>query len=222
MATLQTYNQKIAKLLADKPVILQLLKFAAIGTLNTALDFIILNYLTKSIGITSGVSLGLINIIGFSAATIQSYIWNRAWTFASSVITPLANAFRLMVVGGLGFLSFALVVFGGIYGVSETFYLFILIVFIVVEILIWYGFRLSINGDGSNQQIGQQFGIFVMISIVGGLVNSSIVAGASYALAPTLANLINVDTIKNVSKILATAVSLIWNFVGYKLIVFKK
>lgn len=220
-APLSSY-QKLTKLLAEKPVILQLLKFAAIGSLNTALDFIILNYLTKSAGITSGLSLGLINIIGFSAATIQSYIWNRAWTFASSIASPIINAFRLILVGGLGFITFVAVFFGGLSSVSENYYLFILVVFLFAEILIWFGFKLSLKGSGQDKQIGHEFGAFVMISIVGGLINSSIVAGASYALAPNLANLINVDTIKNISKILATAVSLIWNFIGYKLFVFRK
>lgn len=222
MNTLTTYNQKLAQLLASKPVILQLLKFAAIGTLNTALDFIILNYLTKSLGITSGVTLGLINMIGFSAAIIQSYIWNRAWTFASAITTPLANACRLMVVGGLGFVAFVLVFIGGLSSVADTYYLFILVVFLVAEMVIWYGFALSMKTGSSDPQITHQFGMFLIISLIGLLINSGIVAAASYALAPTLTNLINADTIKNVAKILATGVSLIWNFIGYKLFVFKK
>ena len=45
---------KVEKLLAEKPIILQLLRFAAIGVINTALDFIILNVVTKSLCINSG------------------------------------------------------------------------------------------------------------------------------------------------------------------------
>ncbi len=217
----ESYNQKLTQLLANKPVILQLLKFAAIGALNTALDFIILNYVTKSFGVTSGLNLGLLNFISFSAAMIQSYLWNRAWTFAASTSSPLSNLFRLIMVGGLGFISFALVLIGGLYGVIDNYYLFILIVFLIAEILIWYGFGLSLGTD-ADTGVGHQFGIFILVSLIGLVINSAIVVGASIALAPVLTNLINADTIKNVSKILATFVSLVWNFIGYKLIVFKK
>ncbi len=216
-----TLNQKLTQLLADKPVILQILKFAAIGFLNTALDFIILNYVTKSFGVTSGLNLGLLNFISFSIAMVQSYLWNRAWTFAASTTSPLGNLFRLVTVGGLGFVCFLLVFIGGIYGVVDNYYLFILIVFLIAEILIWYGFGLNLSQQ-ADKSASHQFGVFMAVSLIGLLINSAIVASASIALAPVLTNLINADTIKNVAKILATAVSLIWNFVGYKLIVFKK
>ena len=127
----------------------------------------------------------------------------------------------MIVVGGLGFVSFLLVVIGGIYSVVDTYYLFILIVFLIAEILIWYGFNLNLGSD-SSVGVGHQFGIFMIVSLIGLLINSGIVVIASMALAPTLSNLINVDSVKNVAKILATMVSLIWNFVGYKLFVFKK
>lgn len=221
MQVLQTYNQKLTQLLAEKPVILQLLKFAAIGSLNTALDFIILNYVTKSFGVTSGLNLGLLNFISFSTAMIQSYLWNRAWTFAATTLSPLRNLFRLIIVGGLGFGSFALVFIGGLYSVVDTYYLFILIVFLIAEILIWYGFGLNLS-QKVDVGASHQFGVFMIVSLIGLVINSAIIVGASIALAPMLTSMINADTIKNVAKILATAVSLIWNFVGYKLIVFKK
>lgn len=221
MQTTLTLNQRLANLLIAKPVILQILRFAAIGALNTALDFIILNYVTKSFDVTAGLPLGMLNVISFSAAMIQSYLWNRAWTFSNFNITPLANAFRLVVVGGLGFLAFLLVIFGGIQGALENYYLFILIVFIVLEIVVWYAFGLKLSNK-NDSGIGHQFAIFMIVSIIGLIINSGIVALASLALAPSLTSLINADSIKNVAKILATCVSLIWNFLGYKLIVFKK
>lgn len=221
MNILTTYNAKLAQLLERKPVILQLLRFAAIGTLNTALDFIILNYVTKSLGITSGFELGVLNIISFSAAIIQSYIWNKAWTFSSGSASPLNNAFRLVVVGGLGFISFLLVLIGAAYAVVDNYYLFILVVFLIAEIIIWYGFGLRLISQ-QGEQVGKQFFEFVVVSIIGLIINSFIVAVASNWLAEPLSNLINTDTIKNIAKILATAVSLVWNFLGYKLIVFKK
>ena len=221
MSTLTLYNQRLAQLLAAKPVILQILRFAAIGTLNTALDFIILNYVTKSFDVTAGIPLGMLNVISFSAAMIQSYLWNRAWTFSTFNISPLANAFRLLAVGGLGLVAFLLVIAGGLQGATETYYLFLLIIFIVSEIIIWYGFGLKLASK-DDAGIGHQFAIFMIVSIVGLVINSGIVALASVALAPSLSGLINADTIKNVAKILATGVSLIWNFLGYKLLVFRR
>lgn len=219
--TLPVSNNRLVQLLASKPIILQLLKFAAIGALNTALDFIILNYVTKSLGITSGVELGFLNIISFSAAIIQSYLWNKAWTFAASSTSLLGNAFRLMLVGGLGFISFVLVFVGAAYSIVDTYYLFILIVFLIAEIILWFSFGLRlISNQGEN--VGKQFLGFLIVSFIGLLINSGIVVLASNWLAPALGHLINADTIKNVAKIMATGVSLIWNFVGYKLIVFKK
>ncbi len=216
-----TLNQKITALLAARPVILQILRFAAIGTLNTALDFIILNYVTETFGVVSGVSLGLLNVISFSAAVIQSYLWNRAWTFASSSVSTLQNAVRLVVVGTLGLTAFLFVIVGGFQNAAENYYLFILIVFIVAEIIIWYAFGLKLSSK-DDRGVGQQFAVFLIISLIGLLINSGIVALASTALAPSLSSLINAASIKNAAKILATGVSLIWNFLGYKLIVFKK
>lgn len=221
MSTLALYNQRLSNLLAAKPIILQILRFAAIGSLNTALDFIILNYVTKSFDVTAGISLGALNVISFTAAMVQSYLWNRAWTFHSFNISALANAIRLIIVGGLGFLAFLLVMIGSLQSATANYYLFILIVFIVSEILIWYSFGLNLK-DSDDAKISHQFAIFMTVSFVGLLINSGIVAIASVALAPSLTNFINTDSVKNVAKILATGVSLIWNFLGYKLIVFKK
>lgn len=221
MATLTLFNQRLANLLVAKPVILQILRFAAIGTLNTALDFIILNYVTETFGVVSGVPLGLLNVISFSAAVIQSYLWNRAWTFSSFNLSPLSNAIRLGIVGTLGFISFLLVILGGLQNAADTYYLFIFVVFIVVEILIWYAFGLKLNGK-DDKGVGQQFAVFMFISLIGLLINSGIVALASIALAPSLSSLINEASVKNAAKILATGVSLIWNFLGYKLVVFKR
>ncbi|HMR55143.1 MAG TPA: GtrA family protein [Candidatus Doudnabacteria bacterium] len=223
MAILSVYNQRLARLLEARPVILQILRFAAIGTINTALDFIILNYITKSFGVTEGFTLGALNMVGFTAAMIQSYFWNRAWTFHSFNISPLANAIRLMIVGGLGLFAFLLVMIGSIQGAMENYYLFILVVFIVSEILVWYAFGLKLtSNNGEDGKVAQQFASFMIVSFIGLLINSGIVALASSALAPSLSSFINEDSVKNVAKILATGLSLIWNFMAYKLFVFKR
>lgn len=215
-----TLNNKITTLLRNKPVIIQLLRFAAIGSLNTALDFVILNYVTKSFDVTSGVTLGILNVISFSAAIIQSYFWNRAWAFAeSSGVSVFQNFLRLMFVGGLGFLAFVGVIVGAAYDASNIFFLLILGAFVVIQACLWKAFALQF---GQHQGAGTQFATFLIVSLVGLLINSTIVVIASNFITPYLEFSINADTIKNVAKICATAFSLVWNFVAYKLIVFKR
>lgn len=213
-------NDRITAFLRARPVVIQLLRFAAIGSLNTALDFVILNYVTKSFDVTSGLALGALNVISFSAAIIQSYIWNRAWTFSEgSGVSVFQNALRLVMVGGLGFAAFAGVVIGAAAGASSIFFLMILAAFIIIEIILWNAFRLSF---GRHEGAGTQFATFLIVSLIGLAINSTIVVLASKIITPGLELYVNADTIKNVAKILATAFSLIWNFVGYKLIVFKR
>lgn len=210
----------INDLLQKRPVILQLLRFAAIGAINTALDFIILNFITTYLGIDKGTSLGLLNIIGFTAAVIQSYFWNKAWAFAESrQVSLFQNAFRLIMVGGLGFVAFVAVLLGSGYEASSIFYLLVLAAFLISELVLWIGFKLSLD---RSQNAGFQFVTFIIISLIGLLINSLIIVLASNVISPYLESSIAPGIIKNVAKIIATGVSLIWNFIGYKLFVFKK
>lgn len=212
-------NTKVTEFLRSRPVVIQLLRFAAIGALNTALDFIILNFVTKSFNISSGVELGVLNIVSFSCAIIQSYFWNRAWAFAeSSGVSIFQNALRLFLVGGLGFVAFLLVFIGAGYDAASIFFLMVLGVFLVFELVLWKAFHLQFLA----QSAGSQFLSFLIVSLIGLLINSVIIVLATRVITPGLENTVNADTIKNVAKILATAFSLIWNFVGYKLIVFKR
>lgn len=201
-------------------MILQLLRFAAIGALNTALDFVILNYVTKSFGITSGLELGVVNVLSFSCAIIQSYLWNRAWTFTLGSSSPLQNAYRLILVGGLGAAAFAAVLYGATFEAAPIYYLIVLAGFVLSEIVLWVAFRLSMAT--ANQSTHTQFAVFIIVSLVGLLINSVVVVIASNFIAPYLQDVTNIDTIKNIAKALATVFSLIWNFLAYKLIVFKK
>ncbi|HEX3095607.1 MAG TPA: GtrA family protein [Patescibacteria group bacterium] len=207
-------------LLRRYPVLVQILRFAAIGALNTALDFIILNFITKSFNISSGFELGLLNVLSFSAAVIQSYYWNKAWAFASGAsVSVFQNFFRLVMVGGLGFVAFVTVFLGAAHDASNLFYLLILVGFVVIELILWKAFNLKL---GSGSGASTQFASFIVVSIVGLIINSVIIVVAAQYITPYLEFSINADSIKNVAKVLATVVSLVWNFIGYKLIVFKK
>jgi len=68
--------------------------------------------------------------------------------------------------------------------------------------------------------VAKQFLQFLIISIIGTLLNSGIVYIITTWLSPA-AGLSSVSW-ANAAKLLATGASLVWNFVGYKFIVFKK
>ena len=61
---------------------------------------------------------------------------------------------------------------------------------------------------------------FITISVIGSGINSAIVTGIVAMTAPMFG--LSPAMWTNVAKLLATGVSLVWNFVGYKLFVFKK
>lgn len=64
------------------PVFRQFAKFAAVGFLNTAIDFGTLNLLSFATGITSGFIIGGVNVPGLLVASMNSYLWNKLWVFA--------------------------------------------------------------------------------------------------------------------------------------------
>ncbi|MCL5008763.1 MAG: GtrA family protein [Patescibacteria group bacterium] len=214
------FNQKLDQLLVKYPVILQILKFGAIGVINTALDFLVLNFISKTLNISSGLKLGQINVIGFSLAVIQSYFWNRYWTFSfETTVSAWKNFWRLVVVGLLGAAALLAVLFGAKYSAPASFYLIVLLMFLVLEVLVWEAFGLSKNSAISKAQ--NQFVLFILVSIVGLLINSVLVALLS-KYSPLAARPEYADVNKNVAKLAATLVSLVWNFIGYKIFVFKK
>lgn len=59
----------------------QFSRFAAVGFLNTSIDFGILNLFSLITGVTAGFVVGGINIPGFTVAALNSYFWNKFWVF---------------------------------------------------------------------------------------------------------------------------------------------
>ncbi len=137
-------------------IMFQLSKFVAVGFLNTAIDFGILNLASIITGVTSGLLIGGFNVPGFIVAAINSYVWNKAWVFRSA---------------------------------------------------------------GHNRQaFFKNFPRFAIVTILGLLINTGIVVAFTSVLHP-LGN-ISPKTWLNISKVLATCISLLWNFLGYKFLVF--
>ncbi len=211
-------REQIRQLLKQYPIILQFMKFAAIGFLTAALDFLILNFLSKLFGINAGLNLGLINIVSFIAAVIHNYLWQRHWTFAvGQEVGLFRNFVRCVMVGGAGVVFIAAVLLSARFEASAVVYAGLLLLFFLLLWAFWSTFELlASRGMG---QVSVQFAAFLVVSIIGLLINTFIVSFASaylvdYGIAEDLA--------KNIAKIAANAVSLIWNFTGYKLIVFRR
>lgn len=140
---------------AKAPVLAQITKFGAIGVANTVIDFGILNFLSLKFQIFSGGGLTALNTIAFSVAVINSYFWNKRWTFKSE-----------------------------------------------------------------QNNSSRQFIEFVIVSVIGALINTGIVYLATTFIPPFGG--VSKEIWLNIGKLAATFISLAWNFVGYKFIVFKK
>lgn len=64
------------------PWLFQAGKFCLIGVLNTAVDFGVLNLLISYFDATHGALYSLCKAASFGTAVVNSYVWNRFWTFA--------------------------------------------------------------------------------------------------------------------------------------------
>ncbi len=131
----------------------QLGKFAAVGFLNTAIDFGILNLLSAATGVTSGFIVGGVNMPGFGVAVVNSYFWNKFWVFRG------------------------------------------------------------------REQALRDFPKFLAVSLAGLLLNSGIVVFMT-TYVPAAFGISNTAWL-NFAKILATGLVLVWNFLGYKFLVFR-
>ena len=206
---------KITGFLERFPVIYQFLRFGCIGALNTGLNFLILNTLSKALGVSQGWPLGGVEVVAFVGAVIQSYFWNRTWTFGSEQgVSIIKNFIRLVMVGALGFLAFVFVLIGSKFFAPWYFFAIELVVYLVFESALWrtFGFHIS---DWNHES--HSFFIFFLVTLIGLGINTVLVSVISLHL-----HLTHTDLDKNISAFLAVCVSLFWNFIGYKLIVFKK
>jgi putative flippase GtrA len=75
-------------------------------------------------------------------------------------------------------------------------------------------------GDSTQGEGGKKFSLFLIISVIGAVLNTSIVRFVATNIDPMFG--LSPQLWLNVAKAAATGVSLVWNFAGYKLFVFKK
>lgn len=136
------------------PIFLQVAKFAAVGGLNTLLDLGVLNVLIFMSGVAAGYWYPVFKGISFVIANINSYFWNKYWTFGASEKINIKEFSQFLIVSVIGF--------GINVGIAS----------------------LLVNFIGSPENISPE----------------------QWA---------------NIGALSATIISLIWNFIGYKFIVFK-
>lgn len=135
----------------------QFSKFIAVGLLNTAIDFGMLNLLSRASGVSAGFVLGGVNIPGFIVAVSNSYLWNKFWVFRER---------------------------------------------------------------SRSESLFSDFPKFFAVTVGGLIINSAIVIAVTTYVPPVSG--INKSLWLNVSKVGATVLTLVWNFAGYKLFVFRR
>jgi putative flippase GtrA len=79
------------------------MRFALVGALNTAIDLGILNLLLELFGQRRAYLFPLYATLGFFAATLNSYFWNRTWTFEDDHTKGVRSAVWFYAVSTVGF-----------------------------------------------------------------------------------------------------------------------
>lgn len=84
------------------PVLYQFAKFAAVGTLNTMIDFGVLNLEIYFSGIYTGIAYSAFKAVSFLGGTTNSFFWNKYWTFSAKEKATADEALKFYVVAGVG------------------------------------------------------------------------------------------------------------------------
>lgn len=82
---------------------MRIVRFGAVGILNTLIDFAVLNLLLKLVAGSEGGPLLLCNATAFLVASLNSYFFNRKWTFQQKDRATLRQflTFFALTAGGL-------------------------------------------------------------------------------------------------------------------------
>ncbi|EKD24026.1 MAG: GtrA-like protein [uncultured bacterium] len=147
----------IAFLIGKKiPFVIQFSKFAAVGAVNSVLDWGILNVLITLSGVAAGPLYALFKAASFIIANINSYFWNKLWVFPGKAKMTFHEVMQFFVVSAVG-----------------------LVLNVATAALVVNGIAERVDGFSPKQWA-------------------------------------------NIGAASATIISLAWNFVGYKFIVFKE
>ncbi|HJN62424.1 MAG TPA: GtrA family protein [Candidatus Parcubacteria bacterium] len=107
-------------------IFFQASKFVLVGALNTLIDLGVLNLLIFVSGSATGIFFPVFKSIGFIVATINSYFWNKYWTFGKVKkdlgSTEFSKFFITVFIGFLlnvGIASFIVNIIGPQFGQNE-------------------------------------------------------------------------------------------------------
>lgn len=107
-------------------IIYQASKFLLVGILNTLIDLGVLNFLILITGMATGLSFPIFKGASFLVAVVNSYFWNKFWTFEKKDTTKAKKEFTqffIVALIGLGInvliASFVVNVIGPQFGLSE-------------------------------------------------------------------------------------------------------
>ena len=197
----------------------QFIRFAGIGFLNTAVDYAVFNIIASYLNVYRGQGVGYITAVSFTVAVLHSYFWNKHWAFGrenSGEVWKSAGQFVAAAVLGAGIV--ALILFGSGQKYAPLYYFFMLALLIVGEILLWKFFHLMSNPLGGKS--GSEMALFIFVSFIGIGINFAIVSAGTAKIDPLFG--LNQELWTNLIKVGATCIALIWNFIGYKVFVFKR
>lgn len=86
------------------PVVYQLAKFVLVGGLNFLIDNGILSFLIFATGISTGFIQSGFKALSFLVAVINSFLWNKYWTFKRAETESLSREFfQFLIVSTIGF-----------------------------------------------------------------------------------------------------------------------
>ena len=104
---------KLSKLF---PFMFQFSKFVAVGFLNTAADFGVLNLLIYLTDVTKGLAIVGLKSASFIVAVVNSYFWNKFWSFKEKSEARFGQFLQFTVVIFIGWLiNVGIVYFGSTY-----------------------------------------------------------------------------------------------------------